>query len=72
MDALVGRAESLAQAEEFRLACHLVEMAVMAEPENRKAHGARADIYARRRDRERSLMSRGIFGAAARESQEKV
>ena len=72
VDALVTRAEALAQVEEFRLACHLIEMAVLAEPENRKAHGARAEIYARRRDREGSLMSRGIFGAAASESQEKV
>jgi alkyl sulfatase BDS1-like metallo-beta-lactamase superfamily hydrolase len=71
VDVLVGRAEALAQAEEFRLACHLIEMAVLAEPDNRRAHGARAEIYARRRDREGSLMSRGIFGAAASESQEK-
>jgi alkyl sulfatase BDS1-like metallo-beta-lactamase superfamily hydrolase len=72
VDALVTRAEALSQAEEFRLACHLIEMAVLAEPENRRAHGARAEIYARRRDRERSLMSRGIFGAAASESQKKA
>ena len=72
VDTLVTRAEGLSQAQEFRLACHLIEMAVLAEPENRRAHGARAEIYARRRDREGSLMSRGIFGAAARDSQEKA
>ena len=72
VDTLVTRAEALAQAGEFRLACHLVEMAVLAEPDNRRAHGARAEIYAKRRDREGSLMSRGIFGAAASESQEKA
>jgi alkyl sulfatase BDS1-like metallo-beta-lactamase superfamily hydrolase len=71
VDVLVGRAEALAQVEEFRLACHLIEMAVLAEPDNRRAHGARAEIFARRRDREGSLMSRGIFGAAASESQKK-
>jgi len=72
VDTLVTRAEELSQAQEFRLACHLIEMAVLAEPESRRAHGARAEIYARRRDTEGSLMSRGIFGAAASESQEKA
>ena len=72
VDALVKRAEALAQAGELRLACHLIEMAVLAEPENRGAHGARAEIYERRRDREGSMMSRGIFGVAAGESREKA
>jgi alkyl sulfatase BDS1-like metallo-beta-lactamase superfamily hydrolase len=72
VDALVNRAESLAEADELRLACHLIEMAVMAEPDNKRAHGSRAAIYARRRNSEGSLMSRGIFGAAASESQGKA
>jgi alkyl sulfatase BDS1-like metallo-beta-lactamase superfamily hydrolase len=72
VDALVARAEALAQDGEFRLACHLIEMAAMAEPDSRRVHGARAEIYAQRRKREASLMSRGIFGAAAAESQEKA
>jgi alkyl sulfatase BDS1-like metallo-beta-lactamase superfamily hydrolase len=72
VDVLVNRAAALAEADELRLACHLIEMAVMAEPDNRKAHGARAEIYARRRDSEGSLMSHGIFGAAAGESQGKA
>jgi alkyl sulfatase BDS1-like metallo-beta-lactamase superfamily hydrolase len=72
VDALVSRARALAQEGEFRVACHLIEMAVLAEPESRMAHGARAEIYAGRRDREGSLMSRGIFGAAASESEGKA
>jgi alkyl sulfatase BDS1-like metallo-beta-lactamase superfamily hydrolase len=72
VDALVARAEALAQDGEFRLACHLIEMAAMAEPDSRRVHGARAEIYAQRRKREASLMSRGIFGAAAAESREKA
>lgn len=72
VDALVARAETVAQEEDFRLACHLIEMAVLAEPDNKGAHGARAAIYSGRRDRESSMMSRGIYGAAARESQEKA
>jgi len=66
---LVARARALADAEEWRLACHLVEFAVQAAPEDRDAHAARADIYRRRRKAETSLMAKGIFGAAAAESE---
>lgn len=66
---LVARARELADAEEWRLACHLVELAVRAAPDDRTAHGARADIYARRRKRESSLMAKGVFGHAARTSE---
>lgn len=72
VDALITRAQALAEEGEFRVACHLIEMAVLAEPENRGAHGARAEIYERRRDREGSMMSRGIFGVAASESRAKA
>ena len=68
---LAGRAQALA-ADDPRLACHLVEFAVRAEPENRSIHEIRADIYQSRRDRELSLMSKGIFGSAANESRSKL
>ena len=72
VDVLVARARGeLSQAEEFRLACHLIEMAVLAEPESKIAHGARAEIYTERRGQETSLMAHGIFGSAARESETK-
>jgi alkyl sulfatase BDS1-like metallo-beta-lactamase superfamily hydrolase len=64
---LADRALELAEAD-IRLACHLVELAVQAEPDNARAHGARAEIYQRRRDIETSLMAKGIFGSAANES----
>jgi len=67
--AALQRAQELAAAGEYRLACHLVEMAVAAEPDQREAHGARAEIYAERRRRESSLMAKGIYGFAARESE---
>ena len=51
-----------------RLACHLAEMAVLAEPENRRAHQVRAEVFQARRGRETSLMAKGIFGYAANES----
>lgn len=66
--ALVTRARTLAEQGELRLACHLVELAVQAEPESRDAHGARFEIYKQRRKEESSLMAKGIFGTAARES----
>jgi alkyl sulfatase BDS1-like metallo-beta-lactamase superfamily hydrolase len=68
--ALAKRALTVAD-DDMRLACHLVELAVQAEPENKNAHGARSEIYQRRREQETSLMAKGIFGYAARESQEK-
>jgi alkyl sulfatase BDS1-like metallo-beta-lactamase superfamily hydrolase len=65
---LVARARELADAKELRLACHLVEMAARAEPESRETHAARAEIYSRRRREELSLMAKGVYAAAARES----
>jgi alkyl sulfatase BDS1-like metallo-beta-lactamase superfamily hydrolase len=65
---LIDRASELAEAGEFRLACHLIETAVQADPEDRAAHATRAEIYKRRRKVESSLMAMGIFGTAARES----
>ncbi len=69
IEALVTRAEELAENGEFRLACHLVELAVQSEPEHEGAQRARAHVYWQRRSAERSLMSKGIFAAAARESE---
>jgi alkyl sulfatase BDS1-like metallo-beta-lactamase superfamily hydrolase len=68
---LIERARALAESDELRLACHLIEMAVMTAPDDKAAHAARAEIYAQRRKRETSLMAKGIFGAAARESEAK-
>ena len=67
--ALAKRAEELAEAEEWRLACHLIELAVQAVPDDRSLHGVRAELYARRRKRETSLMAKGIYGYAARTSE---
>ena len=53
--ALVARARELSDLGELRLACHLVEMAVQADPDHREAHAARAEVYAARRDGETSL-----------------
>lgn len=68
VEKLVDRARALAEAGDMRLACHLVEMATLAAPDHKEAHGARAEIYGKRREEELSLMSKGIYGHAERES----
>jgi alkyl sulfatase BDS1-like metallo-beta-lactamase superfamily hydrolase len=68
LDALVRRAGELASAGDLRLAAQVAEWAVQAAPEDRSAHGVRADVYAARRAEEPSLMAKGIFGAAERDS----
>lgn len=71
-DVLVKRALELSLTNEHRLACHLIEFAVTAAPENKAAHAARSQIYQTRRDTETSLMAKGIFGYTAGESKEKA
>lgn len=68
---LAERAQALAESDP-RLACHLIEFAARAEPHNGDIHAIRAAVYQSRRDRELSLMSKGIFGAAANESKDKL
>ncbi len=65
---LAERAKKLAASDELRLACHLVELAVQAEPMNKAVHAIRAEIYQLRRESESSLMAKGIFGYASAES----
>jgi alkyl sulfatase BDS1-like metallo-beta-lactamase superfamily hydrolase len=68
---LATRAQELVDVNEFRTACHLIEMAALAEPENHHIQGIRAEVYAARRTQETSLMAKGIFGYAARESKQR-
>ena len=65
--ALADRASALMNSD-IRMACHLVELAVQADPNHHAAHEIRAAIYQHRRNQETSLMARGIYGAAANES----
>lgn len=68
-DVLVRRAETAVGDGDLRLACHLADLAGWAAPDDPTVHAARAAIYLARRKAEPSLMSKGIFAAAARESQ---
>ena len=69
-DRLATRAVELADAGDLRLACHLVELAATAAPDDGAVHATRADLYERRRHAETSLMTKGIFAAAVRESRD--
>ena len=66
--ALATRAAEIAETDDLRLACHLVEFATLAAPDDAGIHAIRADIYQRRRNAATSLMAKGIYGAAATDS----
>lgn len=69
-EVLMQRALALMESGEIRLACHLADFAGWAAPDSKSIHANRAAIYERRRKSELSLMSKGIFKGAARESQQ--
>ena len=64
------RAQELLEAGDLKMACHLIELAVGADPASPTLHAVRAEIYEARRAAEQSLMSVGIFTAAATESRQ--
>jgi alkyl sulfatase BDS1-like metallo-beta-lactamase superfamily hydrolase len=66
---LMNRALELMESGDIRMACHLADFAGWAAPEDPNIHANRAAIYEQRRKSELSLMSKGIFKGAARESQ---
>ena len=68
-DVLMRRAEQAAGDGDQRLASHFADLAGWAAPDDPVIHAARAAIYLARRKAESSLMAKGIFAAAARESQ---
>ena len=68
--ALAARAADIAEGGDFRLACHLIDFAGAAAPDDPAVHQIRSDIYFARRADELSVMSKGIYAAAARESRE--
>ncbi|HEY7628540.1 MAG TPA: alkyl sulfatase dimerization domain-containing protein [Ilumatobacteraceae bacterium] len=69
---LICRAHQAAAVDDLRLACHFADLAAWAAPDDASIHAVRNEIYTARRNAEPSLMSKGIFMAAARESQRVV
>ena len=68
-DVLVRRARDLAVSGDLRLACHLADFAGWAAPDDPDVHRVRSEVYEIRRKNESSLMSKGIFKGASRESE---
>ncbi len=70
LENVLARARELAAAGDHRLACHLVEFAVLFDPGSTEAHEVRADVYAARSAEQESSMARNILGHAAHASRE--
>ena len=68
-EVLMARAKEIAASGDLRLACHLTDFAGWAAPDEPNIHRGRAEIYEARRKSETSLMAKGIFRGAARESE---
>ena len=62
---VLARVEELEAAGNLRLACHLVEYAVIAEPGSKEAHELRAQVYSARSKLQESSMARNILNHAA-------
>ncbi len=60
-----ARARALADAGDLRMAAHLVETAMLADPADADAHRARVEIYTARAAAERSSMAANLFAHAA-------
>lgn len=61
---LARRAQELAEAGDLALACHLVELAFRASPDDAGIAATRKDVYLLRANAATSLMSKGIYRAA--------
>ena len=72
VDRVVAHANEKLDAGELELACHLIDWAAFAAPDDKAVHEARAKIYTARTAGSSSTMSVGVFGAAARESAQKA
>jgi alkyl sulfatase BDS1-like metallo-beta-lactamase superfamily hydrolase len=67
---LAERAQAVFDAGDVRLAGNLIELAALAAPDDPGVHRARAALLFARADIETSLMAKGIYRAAARDSEQ--
>jgi len=65
VDKLAARAEELAAGGDFRLACHLIDWASLAAPDDPRVKEAGGRVYAARAKVEPSTMANGIYRSAA-------
>jgi hypothetical protein len=66
---LAERALEVADSGDLRLAGHLAEMAALAAPTDPGVHRVRAEVFRRRAAAEPSLMAKGVFSWAMRDSE---
>ncbi|MCH2170703.1 MBL fold metallo-hydrolase [Myxococcota bacterium] len=69
--AVAAEAERRAANDELELACELAEIAARAAPDDSRVHEVRSAVYSQRAESETSLMAKGIFSEAARQSANK-
>ena len=62
---VLQRAAALRDADDLRLACHLIEYATLAAPDSAEVHALRREIYAARAQQQTSSMARNILNHAA-------
>ncbi|HUS82374.1 MAG TPA: alkyl sulfatase dimerization domain-containing protein, partial [Dehalococcoidia bacterium] len=67
---LLKRTRELVDKGNLRLACHLIEWAAKAAPEDLGVHELRAEVYGKRLDKETATMTKGVFRWAMTESTE--
>jgi alkyl sulfatase BDS1-like metallo-beta-lactamase superfamily hydrolase len=70
VERVLARARELADQGDLRLACHLVEHAVIAAPNTKEAHETRAHIYEKRAMEQESSMARNLMRHAAEASKQ--
>jgi alkyl sulfatase BDS1-like metallo-beta-lactamase superfamily hydrolase len=66
--ALARRARELADAGEIALACQLAQWAGETAPEDHVVQRVRAEVYEKRYRDASSLMAKGVYSSAVRES----
>jgi alkyl sulfatase BDS1-like metallo-beta-lactamase superfamily hydrolase len=65
---LADRSLALMEVGDLALACHLVELALHAAPDDAAVREMRRTVYTRRAELAQSTMARGIYTAAATEA----
>jgi alkyl sulfatase BDS1-like metallo-beta-lactamase superfamily hydrolase len=65
VERVLERVRALRDGGDLRLACHLIEYAVMAEAGSGEAHALRSAVYAARSQQQESSMARNILAHAA-------
>ena len=68
---LAERARELAASGNLRLAAHLAEMAGAAAPDDQEVHAARAEVFEKFAESEPSVMAKGTYRWAVKESRDR-